>query len=47
MVKLNLSEKELLEAAKKAAENSYSPYSHYKVGCAVKTKTDIFSPVAM
>lgn len=38
MVELNLSEKELLEAAKKAAENSYSPYSHYKVGCAVKTK---------
>ncbi len=37
MPELNTEEKELLKAAQKAAENSYSPYSHYQVGCAVKT----------
>ncbi|HPA24735.1 MAG TPA: cytidine deaminase, partial [Candidatus Cloacimonas sp.] len=37
MVELNPGEKELLKAAKRAAEKSYSPYSHYKVGCALKT----------
>ena len=37
MVELNSGEKELLKAAKRAAEKSYSPYSHYKVGCALKT----------
>jgi len=37
MPELNPEEKELLKAAQKAAENSYSPYSHYQVGCAVKT----------
>ncbi len=26
----------LLEAAKKAAENSYSPYSHFRVGAALR-----------
>lgn len=27
---------QLLEAAKKAAENSYSPYSHFRVGAALR-----------
>jgi len=36
-MKLTPEDNELLNAAKKAAENSYSPYSNYKVGCAVKT----------
>ena len=34
----------LIETAKKARENSYSPYSNYKVGCALLTKSGkIFS----
>lgn len=34
----------LIEIAKKAKENSYSPYSNYKVGCALLTKNGkIFS----
>ena len=34
----------LIEIAKKARENSYSPYSNYKVGCALLTKSGkIFS----
>ena len=28
--------KELILLAKKAQQNSYSPYSHYKVGCAIE-----------
>ena len=28
---------ELIEAAKRASENSYSPYSHFKVGAALLT----------
>ena len=34
MMDINL----LIETAKKARENSYSPYSNYKVGCALLTK---------
>ena len=30
--------KELFDAAKKVMENSYSPYSKYKVGCSIKLK---------
>jgi cytidine deaminase len=37
MLKLKPREKELLEEAKKASANAYSPYSNYKVGCAVRT----------
>ena len=34
----------LIETAKKAIKNSYSPYSNYKVGCALLTKSGkIFS----
>lgn len=29
----------LINVAKEARENSYSPYSNYKVGCALLTKT--------
>lgn len=29
----------LIETAKKARKNSYSPYSNYKVGCALLTKS--------
>ena len=40
MMDINL----LIETAKKARENSYSPYSNYKVGCALLTKNGkIFS----
>ena len=40
MMDINL----LIETAKKARENSYSPYSNYKVGCALLTKSSkIFS----
>lgn len=40
MMDINL----LIETAKKARENSYSPYSNYKVGCALLTKSGkIFS----
>ncbi|MEN6444475.1 MAG: cytidine deaminase [Candidatus Cloacimonas sp.] len=37
MLNLSPKEKELLEEAKKASTNAYSPYSNYKVGCAVRT----------
>lgn len=30
---------ELVEMAKEAAKNSYSPYSHFTVGAALKTKS--------
>lgn len=33
---------EAIELAKKARENSYSPYSNYKVGAALKTKSGKF-----
>ena len=34
----------LIETAKKARENAYTPYSNYKVGCALLTKSGkIFS----
>ncbi len=33
-----MTDKELIEAASKYRENSYSPYSHFKVGAAVLTK---------
>ena len=32
---LSDSERELIEAAKKATDNSYSPYSHFRVGAAL------------
>lgn len=36
--------KKLIEIAKKARENAYTPYSNYKVGCALQTKSGkIFS----
>ena len=31
-----MTNKELVLLAKKAKENSYSPYSHYSVGCAIE-----------
>jgi cytidine deaminase len=31
--------KNLVELAAKAKENSYSPYSKFRVGCALKTKS--------
>ena len=33
-----MTDKELIETARKYRENSYSPYSHFKVGAAVLTK---------
>lgn len=30
-----MTDRELIEAAKKASENSYSPYSHFRVGAAL------------
>lgn len=33
---LNSSDRELIEAAKNATENSYSPYSGFKVGAAIR-----------
>ena len=34
----------LIETAKKARENAYAPYSNYKVGCALLSKSGkIFS----
>lgn len=33
-------DKELLEKAKIELKNSYSPYSHFKVACAVRTMSD-------
>ncbi len=36
MSKLNDEQKELLEVAETAAEQSYSPYSHFAVGAAVR-----------
>ena len=40
MMDINL----LIETAKKARENAYTPYSNYKVGCALLTKSGkIFS----
>lgn len=33
---LSDSERELIEAAKKATDNSYSPYSHFRVGAALR-----------
>lgn len=35
-VELNADERRLVDAARKATENSYSPYSHFSVGAAVK-----------
>ena len=35
---LNETQKSVVEAAKKATENSYSPYSHFAVGAALLTK---------
>lgn len=37
-------EKELLDAAEKAMSNSYSPYSHFKVGAAVLTEDGTIIP---
>lgn len=34
-----MTDKELIKQALKAKENSYSPYSHYKVGAALLTKS--------
>ena len=39
---MNLDYKELMEAAKKASYNSYSPYSGYAVGSAVLTDNKIY-----
>ena len=33
-----MTDKKLIEIAKKAAENAYVPYSHYTVGAALLTK---------
>ena len=33
-----MTNRELIKKALKARENSYSPYSNYRVGCAVQTK---------
>ncbi|MBP5258080.1 MAG: cytidine deaminase [Prevotella sp.] len=33
---LSDSDRELIEAAKKATDNSYSPYSHFRVGAALR-----------
>ena len=35
-----MTDKELIELAKKAAENAYVPYSHYTVGAALLSKND-------
>lgn len=37
---INLTDKELVDLAKKAAENSYSPYSGFSVGAALLTKNN-------
>lgn len=37
---LSTKDKELLERAKMELENSYSPYSHFKVACAIRTISD-------
>ena len=37
---LNNKERELIESAKKATETSYSPYSSFKVGAAVRLEND-------
>jgi cytidine deaminase len=34
----NMDDETLMEAARKASENSYSPYSHFQVGAAVLTR---------
>lgn len=36
---LSESYKLLLDTAKKASDSSYAPYSHFKVGCAVRLKS--------
>ena len=36
MEELSAQERELVEAAKKATESSYSPYSHFQVGAALR-----------
>lgn len=36
MEELSVQERELVEAAKKATESSYSPYSHFQVGAALR-----------
>ena len=38
---LNVQDSELIEAAKRAIENSYSPYSQFKVGAALRLKNGI------
>jgi cytidine deaminase len=38
---LNQSDKELVVAARKAAQNAYAPYSKFRVGAAVKLETGI------
>ncbi len=37
---LSAKDKELLEKAKAELENSYSPYSNFKVACAIRTISD-------
>lgn len=37
---LSTKDRELLEKAKVELKNSYSPYSHFKVACAVRTISD-------
>lgn len=37
---LSTKDRELLEKAKMELKNSYSPYSHFKVACAVRTISD-------
>ena len=38
---LNQSDKELVLAAREAAQNAYAPYSKFKVGAAVRMETGI------
>ncbi|NNF99414.1 MAG: cytidine deaminase [Desulfobacteraceae bacterium] len=40
---MNKEQKQLLEAARRAADSAYAPYSKFKVGAAVSTKTGIFT----
>ncbi|MDO5759992.1 MAG: cytidine deaminase [Bacteroidota bacterium] len=36
---LSLQDRELMDKAKEELKNSYSPYSHFKVACAIRTKS--------